>query len=96
MFDYLPNVVTTLVGQRTDPATDALGAVQTLSLACEQVLGAVSAPRAKLDFGSENGEFSTGLTLLLKYCAVRDGPTMEGLGGSSEGSVAAGWSTGKR
>ena len=41
------------VAQVVDPAARALGAAQTLSLACDQVLGAVSAPSAKLDFGSK-------------------------------------------
>ena len=35
----------------------------------------------------KNGGFSTELTLLLKHCASREGSTMEGLGGSSKGSL---------
>jgi hypothetical protein len=62
-----------LIGPRTDPATNALGAVQTPSLACERVLGAVSAPRAKPDFGSEKWGFFYGVDFVTKTLCIKGG-----------------------
>lgn len=65
--------VVALIGPRTDSATNALGAVQTPSLACERVLGAVSAPRATPDFGSEKWGVFYGVDFVTKTLCIKGG-----------------------